>query len=346
MLTRRAVLAGLAARGRRPPPLSAQDWKAKYPELVFAVVPAENASGVVERYTPFVNYLSSELGTKVTLRIANDYAAVIEGQRAGHIHIAMYGPASYARAFVTGVQVEPFAIEINLDGTKGYHSVLYVKKDAPYQKIEDLKGKNLCLVDPNSTSGNNVPRFAMNKMGIDPEKFFGKVVYAGSHENAVIAVQQGTCDVAFNWWNDENRVEPSAHGAQEHGEGRRLPHHLQVRADRELADGLSERHAGRPEESDPHRRAGGAADKDKAAFDKIYEGKQGPWFPSITRPTSRSSSSSSSSTPCARSPGPDPPSIPPLRRAALPPMAQPLFCASAAHILETSASRECAARPI
>ena len=60
----------------------------------------------------------------MTLRIANDYAAVIEGQRAGNIHIAMYGPASYARAYVTGVKIEPFAIEVNGDGTKGYHSVL------------------------------------------------------------------------------------------------------------------------------------------------------------------------------------------------------------------------------
>ncbi len=71
-------------------------------------------------------------------------------------------------------------------------------------KLEDFKGKNLCLVDPNSTSGNNVPLYSMNKMGMDPEKFFGKVINAGSHENAVMAVQQGTCDVAFNWWNSED----------------------------------------------------------------------------------------------------------------------------------------------
>ena len=77
----------------------------------------------------------------MTLRIANDYAAVIEGQRAGNIHIAMYGPASYARAYVTGAKVEPFAIEVSGDGTKGYYSVLYVKKDAPYQKVEDLQGQ-------------------------------------------------------------------------------------------------------------------------------------------------------------------------------------------------------------
>ena len=38
----------------------------------------ENASGVTDRFAPFINYLSKELGTKVVLRVANDYAAVIE----------------------------------------------------------------------------------------------------------------------------------------------------------------------------------------------------------------------------------------------------------------------------
>ena len=202
MITRRLALAGasLFVAGAA----HAQDWKAKYPELLFAVIPAENASGVTERYGPFMEYLAKELGTKVTLRVANDYAAVIEGQRNGSIHLAGYGPASYARAVVTGVAVEPFATTVNQDGTIGYYSVFYVKADSPYKTIEDLKGKNLGLVDPNSTSGNNVPRFALNKMKINPENFFGRVTYAGSHENAVIALQQGTVDVAANWWNSED----------------------------------------------------------------------------------------------------------------------------------------------
>lgn len=203
-ITRRS-LAGLAAvlavvaAGSAP----AQDWKSKYKELVIAAVPDENASGMTERYSGFVAYLSKQLGVPVKLRVANDYAAVIEGQKAGNIHIAQYGPASYARAYVIGAKIEPFGMQVNKDGGKGYHSVLLVKKGATYKSLQDLKGKNLCLVDPNSTSGNNVPRFAMDKMKIDPEKFFSKVVYAGSHENAVIGVAQGTCDAAFNWWNDE-----------------------------------------------------------------------------------------------------------------------------------------------
>jgi phosphonate transport system substrate-binding protein len=181
----------------------AQSWKDKYSELVFAIIPSENAAGVTERYGPFITYLSKELGTKVTMRVAQDYAALIEGQKAGQIHIGYYGPASFARALMTGAKVDAIAQEVNEDGTKGYYSVVWVKKDSTATKVEDLKGKNLCLVDPNSTSGNNVPRFAMNKLGIDPDKFFSKVVYSGSHENALIAVQQGTCDAAFNWYNDE-----------------------------------------------------------------------------------------------------------------------------------------------
>jgi phosphonate transport system substrate-binding protein len=154
-----------------------------------------------------VAYLSREIGVPVKLRIAGDYAAVIEGQRAEQIHFAYYGPASYARARMIGVKTTPFAIEVNKGGVKGYHSVFYVKANSPYQKVEDLKGKSIALVDPNSTSGNNVPRYAMDKMGIKPDEFFGKVVYSGSHVNAVMALNQGTVDVAANWWNNENDSE-------------------------------------------------------------------------------------------------------------------------------------------
>src|SRR5690242_5392898 len=61
IINRRLVLAGIASVAFATSAF-ADDWKAKYPEITFAVVPAENASGVTERYTPFVSYLSKELG--------------------------------------------------------------------------------------------------------------------------------------------------------------------------------------------------------------------------------------------------------------------------------------------
>jgi phosphonate transport system substrate-binding protein len=183
---------------------TAQDWRQRYPELVFSVTPSENAGGVTDRFEPFLAYLSRELGVRVTLRIANDYAAVIEALRTGQVHFAHFGPAAYARALVvTNGGVEPLVTLANSAGAVGYFSVLYVRAGDPAQSITDLRGRNICLVDPNSASGNNVPRFTMNKLGIDPEQFFGRVVYAGSHENAVMGLIQGTCDGAFNWWNTE-----------------------------------------------------------------------------------------------------------------------------------------------
>src|SRR5215468_6877378 len=276
MINRRVVLAIVAASfAAAATPTLAQDWKAKYPEIVFTVVPAENATGVTERYASFVAYLSNELGTKVTLRVANDYAALIEGQRAGNIHIGMYGPASFARALLTGVKTEAFAIEVNGDGTKGYHSVFYVKMDSPYQKVEDLKGKNLGLVDPNSTSGNNVPRFALNQMGIEPDQFFAKVIYTGSHENAITALQQGTVDVAANWWNDEteSNLQRMARKGMAKADDFRIIYKSDLIVNSPMAY-LSDL----PEDLKAAIRNAvlNIATKDKAAFDRVYEGKMRP----------------------------------------------------------------------
>ena len=47
MITRRIVLAGAAALAFAGS-ASAEDWKTKYPEITFAVIPAENGSGVTE----------------------------------------------------------------------------------------------------------------------------------------------------------------------------------------------------------------------------------------------------------------------------------------------------------
>ena len=202
MLTRRTLAGALAALALIAP-AAAEDWKAKYPELTLGAIPVENATGTTDRYAPLTEYLTKALGVPVKLRVANDYAAVIEGQRAGNIQIAFYGPASFARAVMTGVKVEPLVNQKHDNGASGYYSVIYVRADSPYKTVEDLKGRNLALVDPNSTSGNQAPRFFLQKAGHEVDKFFGKTVYAGSHENAVLALVQGTADAAANLWNSE-----------------------------------------------------------------------------------------------------------------------------------------------
>jgi len=206
MLTRRTLI-GVAAGallGFTAAASQAADWKSQYPELVFAVVPSENAAGVVDRYTPFAEYLTKELGVKVTMRVANDYTAVIEGMKNKQVQIGYYGPGSYAKAYtVSNGNVEAFVTTVNQDDTIGYHSVMYVMADSMYKSIDDLKGKNLGMVDVESTSGFKAPSFYLQGEGKPVDKFFANAQVTGSHENAVIALTQGTVDAAVNWWNSD-----------------------------------------------------------------------------------------------------------------------------------------------
>jgi phosphonate transport system substrate-binding protein len=287
MLNRRTILAALGAT----PALGmaavarAQAWRAQVPEIVLAVVPAENAGGVTERWGPFVQYLSRQLATKVTLRVANDYAAVIEGQRAGNIHIGVHGPASFARALLNGVKVEAFAIDVNGDGSKGYYSVFYSLAKTPYRTIQDLKGKNLGLVDPNSASGYNMPMFALNQNGIpDAGRFFGRVQNTGSHENAVIAVAQGTVDVAANWWNsdsDSNLTRMINKGMLKNADGTPMRYEdfrIVLKSPMIINSPTAYLSTLPPELKAAIRTAFlEAATKDKAAFDRLSDGKNRPW---------------------------------------------------------------------
>jgi phosphonate transport system substrate-binding protein len=202
MLNRRLLLA-TAGAAALPAALAAPARAQAMPsELVIAVVPSENSSGVVDRLTPLANYLTKQTGVKTTLRVASDYAAVIEGQKAGNIHIGGYGPGSYVRAHQqSNGNVVAFTTTRSKAGAVGYYSVGYVRADSPFKTIQDLKGKKLGLVDPNSTSGNFAPRYFLDKQGINPDTFFSNVSFTGSHENAVIALLNGTVDIAMNWWN-------------------------------------------------------------------------------------------------------------------------------------------------
>jgi phosphonate transport system substrate-binding protein len=285
MIDRRTLLAGLAAGAATP--AFAQAWKAKYPELVYAVIPAENASGVADRFAPFIDYLTREIGTKVTLRIANDYAAVIEGQRSGNVHIGYYGPASFARARLIGVKTDAFIVDVNSDGSKGYYSVFYVRANSPYKTLADLKGKNLGLVDPNSTSGYNMPLYTLNRNGIPAaDKYFAKVVVTGSHENAVLALAQGTVDVAANWWNaddDSNLTRMLGKGMVKDSSGQKLTKNdfrivlksdLIINSPTAYLDSLPA-----DLKADIRKAFLAAATKAPDAFNKLSDGKNRPWEP-------------------------------------------------------------------
>ncbi|AIT60961.1 phosphate/phosphite/phosphonate ABC transporter substrate-binding protein [Corynebacterium doosanense] len=165
--------------------------------ITLAAVPSEESTTLESAYGNIADLLEKQLGVEVTFQNANDYAAVIEGQRAGQIDMASYGPFSYVIASDSGVKVEPIATLANAaDEEPSYTSQLHVPAGSDIKGLEDLRGKNVCFVDAASTSGYLVPSYGLLGLGIDPEKDLTPVM-AGGHDASLLSLDGGNCDAAF-----------------------------------------------------------------------------------------------------------------------------------------------------
>lgn len=171
---------------------------AEMPEsLVFAQIPSESAQGIAEDNEAIIAVIEEETGLEVELQEATDYAAVIEGLRAGQIQIAGLGPFSYVVAEDGGAGVEPLgALVDSPDEEPGYQSYGIVPAGSDITDLEDFAGKTVCFVDPTSTSGFLYPSAGLLEIGIDPEDDVTPV-FAGGHDSSALSVADGTCDAGF-----------------------------------------------------------------------------------------------------------------------------------------------------
>ncbi len=69
-----------------------------------------------------------------------------------------------------------------------------VRADRGIQDLAGLMGKRFAFVDPASTSGHLYPKTLLMSQGFDPEHFFKKVVFVGSHNAVVLAIYKGEVD--------------------------------------------------------------------------------------------------------------------------------------------------------
>ena len=171
--------------------------------LTFAMVPTEETVAELELYKPVTDRMEKLTGKKIQFFMPTSYASVVEGLLSHFVDVAVLGPYTYVIANSKDPSVEVFATYAKRPGHMqeegpGYRGVLISKKGTKYTSIKSLKGSLVGLTDPGSTSGNLMPRVAFTKViGMDLEKFFGKVVYTGSHELSTVAVVQGKVDAAF-----------------------------------------------------------------------------------------------------------------------------------------------------
>lgn len=165
-------------------------------KLVLGAVPTESSSHQTERWDGLTDYLAKALGIPVELKNSSDYAGVITAMQFKHVDIAYFGPKSYVEA-AARANAECLVVELGADGTPGYHGLIIAKKGSGINSLEAAKGKVWAFVDPNSTSGTLVPTiYLVKERKIDPQTYFSKVLYSGSHEASMLSVKTGKVDIA------------------------------------------------------------------------------------------------------------------------------------------------------
>lgn len=154
-------------------------------------------------YQPLLDQLSAALQIPVDLvPTSSSYESVIDAVVSGGVDIAWLGPASYIMARQRDPRVEPFAsltISPGYFTPAGHHyQSLLVTRRGTFSDVKALRGAQVALSDPASTSGSVVPNFEFSAKVSQPlTDFFSSVVYAGSHSKALDTLLDSRVDAAF-----------------------------------------------------------------------------------------------------------------------------------------------------
>ena len=162
--------------------------------LVFTYTPVEDPAVYEKIFKPFTDYLAQCTGKKVVFYQVQSNAAEIEAMRSGRLHVGGFstGPTAFAVNIAGAV---PFGIKGYEKDFQGYNLIVVVKKDSPYQKLTDLKGKKLAHTAPSSNSGHMAPMALFPKQGLVPDKDY-KIVFSGKHDQSILGVNSGDYDAA------------------------------------------------------------------------------------------------------------------------------------------------------
>lgn len=170
-----------------------KDWPK---EVTMGLIPTEGGADIVDRFKPLTAHLEKSLGVKVKAISASDYAGVITAMTNKHVDFAYFGPKSYVEA-AEKAGAEALAMELDKEGNPGYYGMVIVKKGSDIKNIESAKGKTFAFTDPNSTSGYLVPNILFYRdMKVKPEDYFKEVKFSGSHGASILAVKNGSIEVA------------------------------------------------------------------------------------------------------------------------------------------------------
>lgn len=165
-------------------------------KLTIGLIPSEDSQAMIESSKQVLDDLQAKIGMPVVPFVATDYNGIIEALRSGKLDVAYLGPFSYVLA-TSVADVEAFSVAVTKKtGQSAYKSVILARKDSGIHTLADLKGHTFAFVDPSSASGHLFPKAGLEQAGFAPDTLFKRVIFSGSHDASILAVENKKVDAA------------------------------------------------------------------------------------------------------------------------------------------------------
>ena len=162
--------------------------------LFFAYTPVEDPAVYQNAFRPFTDYLGRCTARRAIYYPVQSYAAEIDAMRSGRLHVAGFSTGSTGFA-VNLAGAVPFAAKGTEQAPQGYHLLAIVRKDSPYLKLSDLKGKRVAHTAPTSNSGHLAPLVLFPAEDLKPNEDY-RPLMSGGIDKSVSGVLAGDYDMA------------------------------------------------------------------------------------------------------------------------------------------------------
>ena len=166
-------------------------------EIVFGVNPFTIPQIIRETYVPILENVAKKIGLKARVVIVSDYDALGRAMFNGTVDVGWFSPFAYVSAKKTG-DIMPLVTPI-VNKSASYTGLIISAKEKGYVNLDALKGKKFAFVDRQSASGYIYPRALLAQSGKIPEKFFGEMLFGGSHIRVIESVLEGVVDAGATY---------------------------------------------------------------------------------------------------------------------------------------------------
>jgi len=162
-------------------------------EIRLVTVPRLSAVELQTMFAPLTEYLTREVGEKVSLVVPKDFDGVKDAVKAGKVDIGFVNPLIYIQV-KQSVNIEPLALSSEVKSGTRIRGIIIARKDSGITKLQELKGKKFSFVEEDSPAGHIFQKLLLSRAGFDVKKDVVMLPYAKTHEGVVIAVFNKTAD--------------------------------------------------------------------------------------------------------------------------------------------------------